>query len=152
MKGNPTMGIFKSNTTTKTVTKKAPAKKTARKRVAKKVETKVAVPPADTTPEPAIPEKSTMGRYFRFTIQHGQNLMFADNGPGDMELTDQQLAVLWSVNWPKRNQYRPNQITGARRDYNKGKHGVASRHGDQPKIGRWTVDPKTNERTYLAAG
>lgn len=146
------MGIFKSNTTTKSITTKAPAKKTVRKRVAKKVETKVAVPSVDTTPEPAVPEKPTMGRYFKFTIQHGQNLMFADNGPGDMELTDQQMSVLWTVNWSKRNQYRPDQITGARRDYNKGKHGVASRHGDQPKIGRWTVDPKTNERTYLAAG
>jgi hypothetical protein len=147
------MGIFKSNTTAKkTAITKASTKKTSRKRVAKKIVAKVAVPPVDTTPEPSIPEKSTMGRYFGFTIQHGQNLMFADNGPGGMELTDKQMTVLWTVNWSKRNQYRESQITGARRDYNKGKHGIASRHGDQPKIGRWVVDTKTNERTYLAAG
>ena len=147
------MGIFKSNTTAKkTAITKTPTKKTSRKRVAKKIVAKVAVPPVDTTPEPSIPEKSTMGRYFGFTIQHGQNLMFADNGPGGMELTDKQMTVLWTVNWSKRNQYRESQITGARRDYNKGKHGIASRHGDQPKIGRWVVDTKTNERTYLAAG
>lgn len=147
------MGIFKSNTTAKkTAITKASTKKTSRKRVAKKIVAKVAVPPVDTTPEPSIPEKSTMGRYFGFTIQHGQNLMFADNGPGGMELTDKQMTVLWTVNWSKRNQYRESQITGARRDYNSGKHGIASRHGDQPKIGRWVVDTKTNERTYLAAG
>tara|TARA_R100001086_G_C11724345_1_gene227821 strand:+ start:183 stop:596 length:414 start_codon:yes stop_codon:yes gene_type:complete len=133
MKG-PTM----AKTTRKTIIKKAVAKRT----------TKTTVPEVDPVLDNPMPEASTMGRYWEQTIQHGQNLMFAENGPGGMELTDKQLTVLWNVNWPKRKGYRPDQIPGARRDYNLGKHGTSSRTESLPKIGKWKVDTKTNERTY----
>tara|TARA_Y100001951_G_scaffold83303_1_gene72165 strand:- start:36 stop:452 length:417 start_codon:yes stop_codon:yes gene_type:complete len=138
MKG-PTMAKTTRKNTRKTTTKKAVAK----------IMTKTTVPEV-VTPEPPIPEESTMGRYFQFRIQHGQNLMFAENGPKGMGLTDQQLAVLWNVNWPNRKvTYSPFHITGARRDYNKGKHGMASSSG--AKIGKWMVNKDTNEYTYKEA-
>ena len=69
-----------------------------RKAMAKR-EIKASVPKTDVaTDEPPVPEESTMGRYFAFRIQDGQNKMFAGNGPKGMGLTDEQLAVLWNVN------------------------------------------------------
>ena len=133
----PTMAIFKKAQRKVTTTKTSSTKKAPTKRAVKKAVTKS-----------AVPDSPTMGRYFPFTIQHGQNKMFADNGPGGMELTDKQLTCLWTVNWSQRKQYREDQIPGARRDYNKGKHGTESRSGSSPRVGKWTVDTKTNERTY----
>ena len=133
-----------AKTTRRPTTRKAATKKAVAKRT-----TKTTVPEV-VTPEPPIPDESTMGRYFQFRIQHGQNLMFAENGPEGMKLTDEQLAVLWNVNWPNRKvTYKPFHITGARRDYNKGKHGMASSSGT--KIGKWMVNKDTNESTYKEA-
>ena len=144
----PTMAIFKKAQRKVTTTKKSSTTKAPTKRAVKKAVTKSAVPDVVVASEPTVPDSSTMGRYFPFTIQHGQNIMFADNGPGGMELTDKQLTCVWTVNWSNRKQYREDQITGARRDYNKGKHGAESRSGSSPKVGKWTVDMETNARTY----
>lgn len=138
---------MKGPTMAKTTRRSTVRKTTTKKAVAKRI-TKTTVPVVDSVPDNPMPETSTMGRYWKQTIQHGQNLMFAENGPEGMELTDKQLTVLWNVNWPNRKEYRPDQIPGARRDYNKGKHGVSSRTGSLPKIGKWKVDTETNERTY----
>jgi len=121
-----------------------------RKAMAKR-ETKASVPKTDVAAdEPPVPEEPTMGRYFAFRIQDGQNKMFAGNGPKGMGLTDEQLAVLWNVNWSMRKvTYLPFHITGARRDFNKGKHGNPK--APATKTGKWTVDKATNEYTYHAA-
>ena len=144
----PTMAIFKKAQRKVTTTKTSSTKKAPTKRAVKKAVTKSAVPDTVVALEPTVPDSPTMGRYFPFTIQHGQNRMFADNGPGGMELTDKQLTCLWTVNWSQRKQYREDQIPGARRDYNKGKHGTESRSGLSPRVGKWTVDTETNVRTY----
>jgi hypothetical protein len=125
-------------------------KRGPRKAIAKRT-TKAAVPTTAEV-EPPVPDSSRMGRYFTFTIQDGQNAMFADNGPGpeSMELTDEQLTCLWNVNWQDRKiTYKTSHIPGARRDYNKGKHGNPK--APDERIGKWTVDKATNVRTYHAA-
>jgi hypothetical protein len=125
-------------------------KKSDTRKVMTKREIKASVPKTDVIADEPVPEESTMGRYFTLRIQDGQNKMFAGNGPEGMGLTDEQLAVLWNVNWSMRKvTYRPFHIVGARRDFNKGKHGNPK--APDTKTGKWTVDKATNEYTYHAA-
>ena len=80
----------------------------------------------DNGTEPVIPENKNVGRYFGERVVGGQNSLFEANR--EMRLTDEQLALLWNAEWPNSAcTYRAFHVKGARRDYNRGKHGNPKR-------------------------
>ena len=80
----------------------------------------------DDSTEPAIPENKNVGRYFGHRVVAGQNAIFESNR--EWHLTDDQIATLWRNEWPNAAcDYSAFHVRGARRDYNRGKHGNPTR-------------------------
>ena len=118
--------------------------KTTKRRTVKRATKKTAVV-VDNGPAPITPDHAgrNVGCFapYMMRVVAGQNQTFIDNV--DMELTDGQLAMLWSAIWPMsdvgRNGYTPRHVAGARRDFNRGRHGNPV-PPDSP-VPQFTVDP-----------
>tara|TARA_R110002020_G_scaffold2230_1_gene10363 strand:+ start:75 stop:506 length:432 start_codon:yes stop_codon:yes gene_type:complete len=83
----------------------------------------------NTTPEEfPIPDNKHVGRYFGKRVMDGQNMLFEANL--ELKMDDEELATTWNAEWPNACAYTPHHVKGARRDYNKGKHGQES----MPKV------------------
>ena len=114
-----------------------------------------------TVPKDVLPPKVYIEDIGTMNIEPGQNTIFADNtGEGSkLKLTHAGIAEVWNQAWPtrkihERGGYVANHVTGALRDYNKGKHGK-NRAGDvvvpKDKCGKWIFAKDTGKKKYIEA-
>jgi len=111
-------------------------------------------------PKDVLPNADVIAVYGAMNVEVGQNTIFADNtgAKSKLRLTDMGIAEVWNKAWPnrkivvERGGYSAKHVVGARRDYNKGKHGK-NQAGDVKvpvtKCGKWTFAKDTGELKYI---
>jgi hypothetical protein len=111
-------------------------------------------------PKDVLPKAEIITAYGAMNVEVGQNTIFADNtgAKSTLRLTDVGIAEVWNKAWPnrkivvERGGYSAKHVVGARRDYNKGKHGK-NQAGDVKvpvtKCGKWMFAKDTGEKKYI---
>ena len=132
-------------------------KRTAIVKTSQPTATKVEVVPV---PKDVLPKAEIIAVYGSMNVEVGQNTIFADNtgAKSKLRLTDMGIAEVWNKAWPnrkivvERGGYSAKHVVGARRDYNKGKHGKnEAGHVKVPvtKCGKWIFAKDTGELKYI---
>ena len=111
-------------------------------------------------PKDVLPHADRIAEYGAMNVEVGQNTIFTDNtgAKSTLRLTDMGIAEVWNKAWPnrkivvERGGYSAKHVVGARRDYNKGKHGK-NQAGDvvvpATKCGKWIFAKDTGELKYI---
>ena len=113
-------------------------------------------------PKDVLPKTEYIETIGKMGVQVGQNTIFADNtGEGSkIKLTHAGIAEVWNKAWPtrkivvERGGFTAFHVTGALRDYNKGKHGKNA-DGEiiapKTKCGKWIFAKDTGKKKYIEA-
>ena len=117
---------------------------------------------APPVPKDVLPKADYIEAIGAMGVQVGQNTIFADNTGVDskLKLTHAGIAEVWNKAWPtrkivvERGGFTAFHVTGALRDYNKGKHGKNA-DGEivvpKSKCGKWIFAKDTGEKKYIEA-